>query len=1288
MAALLVLFLATVIVCAFLGVVLALRALSWLQRLEGETRELRARLNEADTLLRRVAPGMTGLAGTTRPSAPAAPAPRPAEQAVRPVGPAPATGIAGKAPEHETRPVAVAAPPPSAAMPEPLPVARQSASETPKQPVAQPPAVLPPPPRFTMPALDWESLVGVKLFSWIAGIALALAGFFFISYSIQQGWLSHSVQMAVGILVGLGLLAGCEMKVARSYTVTANALDAAGIVILFSTFFAAFGRWYLLGAGPAFICLVLVTAVAVLLSLRRDSVFIAILGLLGGFLVPALLSTGQDNPVGLFGYLLLLNAGLAWVAYRRRWAVLTIVSLVLTTVYQWSWVGRFLTEAKLPIAIAVFLVFPVLGVAALMAARPEGEEGTGHLFARTVSANAMLPALFAVYMAAVPQYGAHAGMLFGFLLCLDAGLFAVAVARGPQLLHAGAAFSTSLVLLVFLASSYTSRSWPLVLFFVSLFVLFYLAAPLVARRLKRPLAGAGERAALAAPVLLFVFPSLVAIEPAAASPALAFTVLFVLVAAVSAFALRERMGTLHFIAAFFALAAEAVWSSSYLTDARLLSALLLYVVFAFFYIGLPVLARRLQRPLEPQAAGAVVLLVSLVILFFPAGILASDAALWGLALLLAILNAALFIEGASIRVPAVALAATILSWLVLGVWWSSANLTALAAPGLLVVSGFTLLTLAGHVYNAERAGGGTPVTRNGIYLGLVGHLFLLFVATRPALSIPPWPMLAILFVLDLAIATSALYVRQAELHLAAVAASAWVLIAWLAHAHASPWPLVAVAFSFIVAAIGIGWMRLAREAVARHPLQASWSRGDGAAVGSPPERFLAVVDSAAAAAIVGAEIVAVVAARRAGAPAVAVLTLVHIVLAAALLTVASFRRWHRLALVAVAMTAVAVFVWQSDHTGVANAVVPLPNVPASAELLVRARAAMPPSPGVGGWWLALLGFASGIYAVFLAYPVLLGRRARTSVEPHLAVVLASAAFFLQARSSLLAGGLGDVIGVLPVGQAALMGLLLVDLLRRERPGGPAPGRLALVAGAALAFVTVAIPMQLDKQWITVGWALEAAALAWLYRRIPHRGLLVASAGLAAAVFVRLALNPQVFVYHPRGGMRVLNWYLYTYLVSALSLLAAARLFSTTDDALSRSRRRLRLSALAASGAVVLLFLLLNIEIADYYSVGPSITFNLSATLAQDMTYTLGWAVFAVGLLVAGIATSKRAPRIAALGLLVVTVLKGFLHDLGRLGGMYRVVSFVGLAICLALVAVVLQKYVFRPRSGQVGTKSL
>src|SRR5439155_872436 len=100
--------------------------------------------------------------------------------------------------------------------------------------------------------------------------------------------------------------------------------------------------------------------------------FIAVLGLLGGFATPALLSTGENRPIPLFAYLMLLNIGLAWVAYRQTWPVLTWLTLILTTLYQWGWAMQFLRASSLSLAIGVFLIFPIAGIAGLLLARPRG----------------------------------------------------------------------------------------------------------------------------------------------------------------------------------------------------------------------------------------------------------------------------------------------------------------------------------------------------------------------------------------------------------------------------------------------------------------------------------------------------------------------------------------------------------------------------------------------------------------------------------------------------------------------------------------------------------------------------------------------------------------------------------------------------------------------------------------------------------------------------------------------------------------------------------------------------
>ena len=148
------------------------------------------------------------------------------------------------------------------------------------------------------------------------------------------------------------------------------------------------------------------------------------------------------------------------------------------------------------------------------------------------------------------------------------------------------------------------------------------------------------------------------------------------------------------------------------------------------------------------------------------------------------------------------------------------------------------------------------------------------------------------------------------------------------------------------------------------------------------------------------------------------------------------------------------------------------------------------------------------------------RRVRGRIRSSSAAARANRAIRISRRSpaasssssrrgcALLQGGLSSIVGVVPVVEGVVLALLLRALLRIEPRGGAISARLALVAGSALAFATVAIPLQLQQQWITIGWALEGAALAWLYRRIPHRGLLYWAMALLSVVFVRLALNPE------------------------------------------------------------------------------------------------------------------------------------------------------------------------------------
>jgi len=232
---------------------------------------------------------------------------------------------------------------------------------------------------------------------------------------------------------------------------------------------------------------------------------------------------------------------------------------------------------------------------------------------------------------------------------------------------------------------------------------------------------------------------------------------------------------------------------------------------------------------------------------------------------------------------------------------------------------------------------------------------------------------------------------------------------------------------------------------------------------------------------------------------------------------------------------------------------------------------------------------------------------------------------------------------------------------------------AVFGGEVLLFITAAVPILLENEWLTLSWALEVAALAWLKRRIPHRGLVWASALLAVAVSARLLVNPALWEYHARTAVPILNFYLYTFGLPACAFLVGAWLLTADEEA-----ARFAFPRLLRIAGTVFLFFLLNIEIADFYSEGSTTTFRFSgAGLAQDMTYSLAWGLFGLALMALGLVLAQKAPRIGALIVLILTMGKVFFHDLWALGSLYRVASIIGMAVTLLLFSFLSQRFILR-----------
>src|SRR5450755_228854 len=327
------------------------------------------------------------------------------------------------------REVAQAPPPGSptpATTPPPLPVPARAAAPptTPPPVVAAPPMPKPvPKPRA---AIDWESFLGVKLFAWIGGFVLFLGVVFLVKYSFENNLLTPTMRVILGALIGAALVGAGWFTAQRNYRVPGQSLCATGVVILYADIFGAHAFYSLISLGAAFALMSIVTIGAFFLAVQLNAQVVVILGLLGGFLTPPLLSHHSDEPLRLFSYIALLNAGIAAVALRKRWNYLLVLAAIGTVLMQIAWLDHF-HASKATAGFLIFLGFEAQFLLfAYLRQKLQPPEKWSAAAACVIGASALG---FGFVLLGYTSLATRPGYFFGFTFLADIGLLALALSR-------------------------------------------------------------------------------------------------------------------------------------------------------------------------------------------------------------------------------------------------------------------------------------------------------------------------------------------------------------------------------------------------------------------------------------------------------------------------------------------------------------------------------------------------------------------------------------------------------------------------------------------------------------------------------------------------------------------------------------------------------------------------------------------------------------------------------------------------------------------------------------------
>jgi uncharacterized membrane protein len=227
-------------------------------------------------------------------------------------------------------------------------------------------------------------------------------------------------------------------------------------------------------------------------------------------------------------------------------------------------------------------------------------------------------------------------------------------------------------------------------------------------------------------------------------------------------------------------------------------------------------------------------------------------------------------------------------------------------------------------------------------------------------------------------------------------------------------------------------------------------------------------------------------------------------------------------------------------------------------------------------------------------------------------------------------------------------------------------RVAALNAAGLSFtlVALAIAVQFEGRVVEIGWAVEGAVAAWVGIRTSNAAFRFGGVALWLLSLGRLM---DGYVAVPGETTPLLNERsLATVVVVALAYLIAW--WWRSHEPAQRTGAIVPIGLHVAASVLTMLWISAEIDVFWEDRAGTR-----QAALTEELVRSLAWGLYGAVLIVVGLWRGLPSLRWIGIGAIGLTVLKVFIVDLSRLGGIYRVIGFLVVGILLVAVSYLYQR---------------
>ncbi|MDP2388616.1 MAG: DUF2339 domain-containing protein [Bacteroidota bacterium] len=226
----------------------------------------------------------------------------------------------------------------------------------PVKPIVPPPNAIPQQPAKAAKAFNMEEYVGGKLAGIIGIIILVIAIAIGVKYAIDKDLINPLTRIIFGFLAG-GILMTFAIILKKKYQLFSAVILGGAVSTLFFTAFAGNAFYEIYPRGFAFALMFVITAFTVFAAHMYNYEIIAVIGLVGAYAIPPLLSDGSGKIEYMYTYMAIINAGILVLSLFKNWTWVKYSAYGLTWILVASWTLNKYTLDKLNMTVMFSTIF-------------------------------------------------------------------------------------------------------------------------------------------------------------------------------------------------------------------------------------------------------------------------------------------------------------------------------------------------------------------------------------------------------------------------------------------------------------------------------------------------------------------------------------------------------------------------------------------------------------------------------------------------------------------------------------------------------------------------------------------------------------------------------------------------------------------------------------------------------------------------------------------------------------------------------------------------------------------